>query len=209
MKVDLEKVSTNFQRRLNMFLQIVSDAKASSNRRDADRAVTYVLIEMESAIGYVARSSFLAGSVGGRSASGYRFPGKGLTPHEALSRASCAVHPGKKSPAVPGRDEPQWSSNKHLALVAEGVVPTNKHQLLHSTGVYPDARRCVKSLRNFVAHRSGDTVRAAFELIQREYGQAWGGPPTLAVLRNSISGGGSALETWLWNYRDAAEVLCS
>lgn len=207
--IDLAKVRANFDRRAGHFLGAVESAasqKDASARRDIDRLVAHTVIELETSVAYAARCAFLAGSLGGRNASGIRMTPNALTAREALTNASRAL--GRRAVAIPGRDEPSWSSATHVSDVAARVGPANATDMIAAMGVFPEARRCVKSFRDFFAHRGQDTLRVAWDKVQLEYGLAGKGHPALALLALSVDGGASVLETWIWNYVDVVHTLC-
>jgi hypothetical protein len=206
--IDLVKVRANFDRRAQHFLTSVALLTSGSGKspREIDREVSHIIIELESALAYASRSAYLAGSVGGRSAAGARLRGIGVDAVSALTVAARAV--GKKGNQIPGRDEPSWSSATNVATVAAVSRPSNEADIISAMGVFPGARKCVKSFRHFFAHRNEDTLKDARLQLGTEYGLVWKGHPTPALLRLSVSGGGSLLETWIWNYVDVVHALC-
>ncbi len=206
--IDLAKVRANFDRRAQRFVYTASllAGATSTASRDMDQQVSHIIVELESALAYVARCAYLAGSVGGADASGAKLRGTGVDSVAALRAASRAV--GKKAVQVPGRDEPSWSSASHVTAAAHAISVSNRGSIISAMGIFPDARKCVKAFRNFYAHRNADTLTEARSVLGTEYGLTWRGHPSPALLRLPSSSGGPLLETWIWNYVDIVHTLC-
>lgn len=206
--IDLVKVQANFNRRSQHFLHTVTALSSATgvSFRQLDVRVAYVIVELETAMAYATRSAYLAGTVGGRSAKGRRLNGTGIDSVGALCAASKAV--GKRAKQIPGRDEPSWASADQVATVAQRENPDNATDIITAMGIFPDARKCVKAFRNFFAHRNEDTFADARNALGTQYGLAFRGHPTHALVHLSLGGGSSILETWIWNYKDIVDALC-
>lgn len=212
--VRLDRVYGNFERRAQNFLVLLSKVSSigragllGTDRRDKDLVAAYICIELQTGIGYVARSAYLAGMVGGYTASGQRIPrSSDATPHQALQKAAQIV--GGNPNQVPGRGEPAWHSTDHLTRVVRALNPSNAADLIDSTSVFPQARQAVKAVRNFYAHRAEDTRLGIVDILRREYGERMQHHPSMELFHLPQWNPNCFLERWVWNYLDIVEVLC-
>lgn len=212
--IRLDHVYGNFERRAQHFLLLLSEVSAigrvgllGTDRRDKDLVAAYICIELQTGIGYVARSAFLAGMVGGYTASGHRIPrSSSATQHQALKQAARIV--GGDEGQVPGRGEPAWHSTVHLTRVVTQLQPSNEADLIASTGVSPKARIAVKAVRDFYAHRAKNSRLNIIDILRREYGERMQHHPSIELFNLTQWNRSCFLERWIWNYLDIAEVLC-
>jgi len=204
--IGLGSVYKAFERRCQHFLQVTHEAMPKKGK-ERDRQVAHVVIELQTALGYVARSAYLAGTVGGWRGDGTKMPRRFPNAADALMAAAKVVK--KKPVSVPGRDEPSWHSSHHLVKVAAGVVPSpsNSAAFALATSAFPDVLATMICSRNFYAHRAENT-RAEFErALTTRFALVANGHLTDLLL--STHGAGSPLlEVWIWNYLDVAALLC-
>ena len=204
----LGKVLLNFERRTRRWLELVDQARLSADMQKRDRIVGYVAMEMQTGLGYVARSSYLAGMLGGKSAANLRIrPARLYSQHDALVIAARAA--GRKRPsALPGRDEPSWNSSDHLSKATVSGKPANAPDLIAALGVFPDARKAVVAVRNFYAHRGEHTLQAIADIMFSEYAEVLTEHPSKGLLQPTPSLPYPILERWVQNYADVVRVMC-
>lgn len=206
--IQLGKVKQNFKRRAFGLLELIDSAGRSPSRRQRDQVASFLTIELQTSLGYVARSCYLAGMLGGVTAAGGALRGsRAHSKADALRSAAIAI--GKKRPTeIPGRDEPAWQSSDHLSRVIASVHPANSSDLMNSLGVFPDARRSVVAMRNFYAHRCEDTLRTVTNVLLAEYSFVIDKHPSVSLFEPLAARPGTLLEHWVWNYVDVVEVMC-
>lgn len=203
--IDLSEVFRNFERRAQSFLTLLAAAKAQSPKA-RDGTAAYVSLELETAIGYVVRTSYLAGCVGGYTKSGRYLSPVYSADYSALLDAAKTI---KKNPvAIPGRDEPSWASVNHLSTVLGQVTPSNYSDLIGTTGAFIRDRRAVKQARNFYAHRGEYTWKDLRDSLSRDYGLTLSGHPSHELFYLNSGRPPYLLEEWVWNYLDVAEIAC-
>jgi hypothetical protein len=205
--IQLRHIRTNFMRRTETMLELADRARAAPDRKTRDVLIAHVSIELQTSLGYVSRSCFLAGMLGGKSAAGTPIRVKtGYTQLTALMAAAAVI---KKSPKdVPGRDEPTWHSSDHLSRVVGGVKPANEVDILTSLGVFPEARMAVLAVRNFYAHRGQHTLQVIRNVLLSEYAEVLPGHPSTHLVTTPGAHANPFLDRWVWNYRDIVEAMC-
>ena len=205
--IHLKKVRNNFERRSKAWLDSVDGVRYATDHKARDILVAHIAIELQTSLGYVARSCYLAGMLGGRSAAGTTI--RALSKHTQLSALQLAAAVIKRSPKqVPGRDEPSWHSGDHLTRVIGAVNPANSSDILTALGIYPDARKAVLAVRNFYAHRGRHTLEEIRHVLLTEYAVALASHPTAYLLNPPSGRPHTFLEQWIWNYRDIVEAMC-
>ena len=205
--MDLRKVYANFERKARHLQNVVNASKKSSDRADRDRAVAHVSLELETGIGYVTRSAFLAGMLGGKTKNGLTLPRRVGSINTALQTAALQVRKNKPK-LIPGRDEPSWSSVDHLSKVVSGTSPSNALTLMAATSIHLKSRRGVKAARNFYAHRAENTFLEVQNVVGIEYGETVTNHPSLDFFVLPKAQPYCFLDLWIGNYVDIAEVLC-
>lgn len=202
--INLHSVYQAFERRSQHFLHVIAET-ARSTGKARDRSVAHVVIELQTALGFVARSAYLAGTVGGWRANRTKMRPTFATAADSLLAAARVVR--RKPVAVPGRDEPAWHSANHMVRVATRIAPANSTAFVNAASAFPDVFATMLASRNFYAHRAQNTRTEAERNLSTRFGLVTNGHLTDALL--SIDGRGVPLiETWIWNYLDVAELLC-
>lgn len=202
--INLAAVYSGFQRRAQHFLLVASNA-ATQNGKARDQAAAHIVVELQTALGFVARAAFLAGAVGGWTARGTRLRGRFPKSVDALLAAASVVR--KNPQAIPGRDEPAWHSGDHMARVATSVLPANYGAFLQASSAYPSVLSTMTASRNFYAHRNEHTRMEAETALRVKFGVV----PQRHMSGTLLAprpGGAPLLETWVWNYLDVVELLC-
>lgn len=200
--IRLTHVNRNFQRRARKFLAIAANSAVQS-RVERDIALSHTLIEMQTAIGYVARSVYLAYAVGGRRASGAWIPRTGISTNQALLNAAKVKK--KKATQVPGRDEPAWHSPSDFTLVCNTLgIATG---VVSAIGYFPKSTNAVKRARHFYAHRNQDTYRHLKKALFQDYSVLISDHPS-EVLPFPILSSPPLLERWINDYMIIADDLC-
>lgn len=213
----LAKVENNFRRRAGRFLTVIATADAyRANDHEArqyrDMTVGHVVVELQSSLGYVARSAVLAGMLGGKTSSGtcLTVVAGRASKTDVLRDAAHAAKPGGRvGNKIPGRDEPAWHSAHHLGRVVGALKPSNANAITASLGLFPEARRALTAVRNFYAHRGEHTLLEIRDVLRTEYAEVLAGHPTDELFRLPARQRGSLLERWVWNYFDIVRVMCS
>lgn len=205
--IHLERVQNNFHRRTERMLGFIDRARTSADHTTGDALVAYVAIELQTSLGYVAKSCFLAGMLGGRSANGTRI--RAPATHTQLGALQLAASVIKQNPRqVPGRDEPAWHSGDHLARIVASASPANSVDIQAALGVFPEARKAVLAVRNFYAHRAQHTLLVIRTVLLTEYAEVLRGHPSDGLLTPPIAHPQPFLERWVWNYRDIVNTMC-
>lgn len=202
--ISLRKVYTAFERRCQTFLRLTQEAKSSSGAA-RDVRIAHVVIGLQTALAYVSRSTYLAGTVGGWRANGIRMRGMFSDSPSALMAAAKVIKP--KASMVPGRDEPSWQSPDHMMRVANAIHPLNSIAFANATSAFPDTLALATASRNFYAHRGQHTREEVERQLSVRMAISARGHLT-DVLIATNRGGSPLLELWIWNYLDVAELLC-
>ena len=202
--IDLRRVRANFDRRAQTFLTALASVQVGPPR-PRDRVAAYVAMELQTALGRVARSVYLAHAVHGRTASGTK-TGLRLYPsyHAALLGAAKVIKP--KAAQVPGRDEPAWHSPHHFGVVSSG----HGFPITVVTGMDPwvDTIRAVKYLRHFYAHRNQSTWEEVRDEMFSQFAFVMTGHPSEALVSGAPGSPTPFLEGWVWDYVDTVANLC-
>lgn len=202
--ISLAAVYQAFERRCQHFIHMTTRA-LSGTRKARDHEVSHVVIELQSALSYVARSAYLAGTIGGWRANGTKMARSFGSATESLLAAARVV---KKKPVdVPGRDEPSWQSSDHMARIATTINPANVSAFMTATSAYPDVLAAMTAARNFYAHRGQHTHASAARTLSDRLSIPTKGHLT-DVLLSFHGAGAPLLEVWCWNYLDVVALIC-
>jgi hypothetical protein len=202
--ISLTSAYKSFERRSQLFLDMTSRAPSLKGKA-RDHSVAHVVIELQTSLGFVARSAYLAGTVGGWRANGTKMPRRFANATDALMAAAQVVK--KKPVSVPGRDEPSWHSSDHMVRVAASVAPSNSAAFTSATSAFPDVLATMICSRNFYAHRGAHTREEVERALATRFALVANGHLT-DLLLSTHGGGAPLLEVWIWNYLDVADLLC-
>lgn len=208
--MNLAKVQANFERRVRRFERMHATAAVSGSvdaTRARDQLVAYVLIELQTALGYVARCVYLAHAVRGRKADGAKVGSSLFSSSDAALVAAAKIVKGRAKD-VPGRGEPSWHSEDHFSKAVTGLsLPTS---LLSAMAPYTQSTRIVACARHFYAHRNQSTLAVVRSTMQKEVGSVFTSHPSEHIFfgsRHSTSP--PFLREWIDDYRLIVQSLCS
>jgi hypothetical protein len=206
----LRKLRLTLKGRLYRLERRLKNASALTNNTDRDVAVAYVAIEALNAWALFSRSFYLSCAFGARTE---RKKGVTITVSPAADHLGLAVTQYKKlaKPNAAGawhrRDEPAWHDPNVLMTVCSNLGCSIQTAVENSFTLRQNVFKDLPVFRNFFAHRSEGTCRAARDIAPR-YTLPSSLTPTDILISVSPGSSTSVLLGWLDEIAITAEFMC-
>lgn len=155
----LEALARHLRMRASRLIPLVQ-AAATPVSAENDRTVAYVAIEAVNAWASFSRAFYVSSAMRAYTASGTRvtITAGGLkTPADAILLATKHLKKSFKGSKVARREEPAWYRVNNLLTVLQLVGASNTNVAIAAFGYSTKVFDCLPTLRNFFAHRNGDT----------------------------------------------------
>jgi hypothetical protein len=156
----LSELSRQVRRRTGKLIPLVRSASPMATK-DVDRLVAYVAIEVLNTWSSFARAFFISSALGARTASGayVTVQMRGLAnPQDAIRVAMLKLKNKPIVGPVARRQEPSWHPVANLITLLSEIGASNLNTVAGALGFPTRAFEGLPTIRNFFAHRNGDTA---------------------------------------------------
>ena len=175
----LDKLYRRSSKRI-FLLRLLASRMRSSSGAEADRIASYVCINALNVLAEFNRTYFGLALENGVTRSGIvvatRFP-KGTTIESALN----TLHPPGATARPRGgrRFEPSWHTMPKFFSILQAAAVSTAAQIGVTMGLPVRVMHDLPTLRNFFAHRNGETAQKSRRLLNRYYSVAVGHPSSM------------------------------
>lgn len=146
-------------------MHLIAEPLSRTPSAEEDRLTAWLVIEALNLWAEFVRAYYLSGAIGARTESGswMTYISVALPTTEAAIKHAVIVARGKppKQPRVLRRDEPAWHDKGLLLRLLKSTGASNLAQVQAALSVPSSFRDCLPTMRNFYAHRCGDTYQKA------------------------------------------------
>lgn len=209
----LEKLNHAAKRRIAKLRRVVSPLSVPATP-EADRAISWAMIEADNLWSGFLRAYYLSAAFHGRTKSNHRIKFASVAFPDSQSALKYAVRllkdAGFRKPVVTPRDEPAWHDIgnflKLLTTVGASNIATVRKALAYRTAFH----QLLPPIRNFYAHRCEDTSRRAKGVAIRLGLSAIPNIHATEIMCSKLSRRPQNVATdWLDDMANIVDLLCS